>query len=387
MDLEFNEQSFKTMSPMSPAPLSPTAFSLVRGTFSPNLSFPPLLASYPLDSPSLSLSTPEGGYSSARCWGLASTETIEDLEAFEAAGWSNDMHSILQAQAAPIVNPGRAPPPLLLNYTSDGESPDSTPVSSDVEDSSPKSASLKKRKAKRTVGDIATTAVARLRRSSETDIEAIEYDETDEFVRAALLEDSKAAKVAAFPAIMQKAVAQAKQNLEVNKMLSVAASALLSAFTNDDKTGRPLPKACQDLLKRATDEVALARKRQREGKSHRRNSFMHNQLDSATYICGAHDCKKRYTTAEGLRLHIRNHHDVDKKWICHAKGCTEERSFVRQADLRMHLIRMHSPVRPFPCRVPSCKKTFACHSELRRHISTEHEDLVKKVTQEAMYDD
>ena len=86
-------------------------------------------------------------------------------------------------------------------------------------------------------------------------------------------------------------------------------------------------------------------------------------------------CGRRYGTLEGLRLHMRNHHDVDKRWRCIVPGCTIN-AFARLTDLRLHLIRMHSPVRPFPCRVPTCPNQFAGHSELRRHIVKVHMDLV-----------
>lgn len=97
------------------------------------------------------------------------------------------------------------------------------------------------------------------------------------------------------------------------------------------------------------------------------------------FTCTTPGCQKVYQTAEGLRLHIRNHHEIDKRWLCLADGCG--RAFVRQSDLRMHVIRMHSDVRPFPCGAKDCGKAFACHSELRRHICASHkaesDDLLK----------
>ena len=49
-------------------------------------------------------------------------------------------------------------------------------------------------------------------------------------------------------------------------------------------------------------------------------------------------------------------------------------------DLKVHLIRMHSTSRPFPCRVPDCNKSFASLSELKRHlVAQDHPDLFQLV--------
>jgi len=336
----------------------------------------------------------------------AAAESIRQDQLYEAGTWSNDLQEILlqgsaNHQHASNSNLTQSKVPELTSYISDGESPDNSPASSDVEDGSPKHNHATRRRSKRSFRDIADSTLTAKSSSSlfvaprlahiakddddEEDGESVDHvvplrdaDVNDEFVKAALLEDSKENKMEMFPKLLAKAksILQAKGSDDE----SVAVNALLSAFTNDDKTGRPLPRACQELLKQATDEVAAARQRQRESKTHRR-SLLQSQVN-AIFICSAANCNKRYTTAEGLRLHIRNHHEVDKKWTCHAPDCTTERAFVRQADLRMHLIRMHSPVRPFPCRDPNCNKTFACHSELRRHIGSEHRELVLSLIKE-----
>ncbi len=101
-------------------------------------------------------------------------------------------------------------------------------------------------------------------------------------------------------------------------------------------------------------------------------SHMNTHTDHTLFPCTSPGCTKVYQTAEGLRLHIRNHHEIDKRWLCLHDKCG--RKFVRQSDLRMHIIRMHSDVRPFPCGDQGCDKAFACHSELRRHIATTHKE-------------
>ena len=91
-------------------------------------------------------------------------------------------------------------------------------------------------------------------------------------------------------------------------------------------------------------------------------------------------CGKLYHTAEGLRLHHRNHHSADKRWRCFAAGC-KARSFVRRTDLRVHVIRMHSAERPYRCGAASCDKQFACRSELRKHVRTKHAEDVAAFTE------
>ena len=341
---------------------------------------------------------------SSRSWDLAYeacvTPTLEDQE-IEMGAWANDLQSVLHevSTSFPVFNPpgffsSSYTVPPLYSYHSD-DSPDNTPASSDVEDSpkavyNGKAEKKKKRTTKRGLTSIFTPSPLISTGTSKTVFsvnkqQENEADLEDEFVKLALLEDTKEFKTKAFPELVSQAKSIISKEVvgSKNSMESIGINALLSAFTKDDKTGRPLPHACQQLLQMATDEVAQARKKQKETKVTRKTTcIVQNQLENAVFVCGAPDCKKKYTTAEGLRLHIRNHHDVDKKWICHSPECTAERAFVRQADLRMHLIRMHSPVRPFPCRVPDCPKTFACHSELRRHIATEHIELVRQLIRE-----
>lgn len=101
------------------------------------------------------------------------------------------------------------------------------------------------------------------------------------------------------------------------------------------------------------------------------HAITHSRGGTTSFCCPSEGCGKRYATAEGLRLHTRNHHQVNKTWKCMADDCNI--SFVRKSDLQMHIIRMHSKERPYPCPQKSCSKAFACHSELRRHLLKIHE--------------
>ena len=159
-----------------------------------------------------------------------------------------------------------------------------------------------------------------------------------------------------------------------------AVACMVEAFTHGHKHGRPLPAACDELIKRATDEVSESKKRQRVKCAFKASAGRVDEGNGAAHFPCA-SCAKEYSTAEGLRLHVRNHHEVDKRWVCHAPSCcaSAERAFVRQADLRMHIIRVHSPVRPFPCRVPGCNKAFSANNELRRHIANFHLPLAERL--------
>lgn len=230
---------------------------------------------------------------------------------------------------------------------------------------------------------------------STDDLHPFQLNHVDAHTRNAMREDSVDAKTACFP--MRIARAQATYNSSADKSDRGVVNALVDAFTDGNKLGRPIPPRCEQLLQLATDEVENSRhivtKQRTESKRIKivtpaPPSSPDDELSvgaarspKTSYMCRAsQDCQKVYTTAEGLRLHIRNHHEMDKKWVCHSNECLSDRKFVRQADLRMHLIRMHSPYRPFPCRVPTCTKSFACYSELKRHIaSEEHRDLIALV--------
>lgn len=114
------------------------------------------------------------------------------------------------------------------------------------------------------------------------------------------------------------------------------------------------------------------------------HAITHSRGGSTNFCCPSVGCGKRYATAEGLRLHTRNHHQVNKTWKCMAEKC--DISFVRKSDLQMHIIRMHSKERPYPCTQQNCSKSFACHSELRRHLLKIHQVECPKLPKDGSMD-
>lgn len=67
---------------------------------------------------------------------------------------------------------------------------------------------------------------------------------------------------------------------------------------------------------------------------------------------------------------------MEKKHICNYPNC--ERAFVRQTDLRIHILRVHSSEKPFHCLFPGCNKGYVTLAELRRHY-TVHTNKVQNM--------
>jgi len=134
-------------------------------------------------------------------------------------------------------------------------------------------------------------------------------------VRCAVTDDGMEAKTLLFPRIL----AEAKTLLRSGKK---SADALLEAFTGGNKHGRAITRACEDMIEQARQ----ARPQKKPG------AASLGRMVSGKFRCAS--CPKKYGTLEGLRLHARNYHSMDKPWRCLAEGC-DDVSFVRIADLRM----------------------------------------------------
>lgn len=285
--------------------------------------------------------------------------------------------SAAAATAAPI------PPPVLekgrrrrtaskvSNTHSSSSMVEMDPATSTPTTTSTTTTSARTSKKKRTTEN-ETTTLKRAMPSGAAHCPPIPLDAEDqEIVRLAMMEDQDEYKMQAFPGLL----ASCRARIEAAKGdKSAIVDALLDGFTQGNKQGRAIPKACTALIRDAAEVVQQTRNKSKEDGTARKLKPSDVERDGDHFPCP--QCDKIYTTLEGLRLHDRNHHQVDKQWSCRAEGC-KEHAFVRAADLRMHVVRMHSPVRPFPCRVPGCSKQYAAHSELRRHILVHHEDIVE----------
>ena len=190
-------------------------------------------------------------------------------------------------------------------------------------------------------------------------------DDVDLVVRAEQ-EDSPESKQEAYLAILTKAAMLSRQGAS-------SVDAILHSFTDGNRRGRAIPQACEDLIKRAMESV-----RQRSKPLPPPGAPEHTAIESGKFQCTS--CPKQYDTLQGVRLHVRNHHLMEKLWHCFAEGC-ENVSFVRLTDLRIHVIRVHSPTSPFPCKVPSCRQKLPRYSGLRSHITQAHAGLVACISE------
>ncbi|KAH8379597.1 hypothetical protein KR009_005919, partial [Drosophila setifemur] len=95
----------------------------------------------------------------------------------------------------------------------------------------------------------------------------------------------------------------------------------------------------------------------------------HNDL--LPFQCKVETCKKGFTTANGLRIHIDHAHtELSEVHACPAEGC--EKTFPRVRLLTFHMKKMHgitkaaAPLRDFPC--PECDTVFRCPTALKKHM-------------------
>ncbi|XP_017010661.2 zinc finger protein 595 [Drosophila takahashii] len=95
----------------------------------------------------------------------------------------------------------------------------------------------------------------------------------------------------------------------------------------------------------------------------------HNDL--LPFQCKVETCKKGFTTANGLRIHIDHAHtELSEVHACIAEGCGK--TFPRVRLLTFHMKKVHgitkaaAPLRDFPC--PECDTVFRCPTALKKHM-------------------
>ncbi|XP_017017926.1 zinc finger protein draculin [Drosophila kikkawai] len=103
-------------------------------------------------------------------------------------------------------------------------------------------------------------------------------------------------------------------------------------------------------------------------KAFRYEDHMKHHNDLLPFQCTVESCKKGFTTANGLRVHVEHAHtDTSAMHPCTYEGCN--RSFARPVLLSFHMKRVHkvdTPQRDFPCT--ECDKVFRCPTALKKHM-------------------
>ncbi|XP_022218603.2 zinc finger protein 502 [Drosophila obscura] len=103
-------------------------------------------------------------------------------------------------------------------------------------------------------------------------------------------------------------------------------------------------------------------------KAIRYEEHMKHHNDLLPFQCKVESCRKGFTTANGLRVHVEHAHtESSAMHPCTYEGCNK--SFARPVLLNFHMKRVHkvdTPQRDFPCT--ECDKVFRCPTALKKHM-------------------
>ncbi|XP_026847802.1 zinc finger protein 91 [Drosophila persimilis] len=106
-------------------------------------------------------------------------------------------------------------------------------------------------------------------------------------------------------------------------------------------------------------------------KAIRYEEHMKHHNDLLPFQCKVETCRKGFTTAGGLRLHIDHAHtELSEVHTCSVDGCGK--SFPRIRLLTFHMKKVHNiaksaaPPRDYPCT--ECEKVFRCPMALKKHM-------------------
>ncbi|ALC44501.1 CG7386 [Drosophila busckii] len=106
-------------------------------------------------------------------------------------------------------------------------------------------------------------------------------------------------------------------------------------------------------------------------KAIRYEEHMKHHNDLLPFQCKVESCRKGFTTAGGLRLHVDHAHaELSEVHACSVEGCGK--TFPRIRLLTFHLKKAHNitkaaaPPRDYPCT--ECEKVFRCPMALKKHM-------------------
>ncbi|KAI0704925.1 hypothetical protein BC835DRAFT_1315791 [Cytidiella melzeri] len=102
------------------------------------------------------------------------------------------------------------------------------------------------------------------------------------------------------------------------------------------------------------------------------HSRSHLDPSARPLVCDEPGCKKRFWTAQHLRVH-NELHKGEKPFKCTEDSCTA--AFMKHNQLRDHVCAIHAPpgTKPYRCAHSACDKSFSTAQHLRTH-SRVHED-------------
>ncbi|KAL7732226.1 hypothetical protein ACLKA6_018465 [Drosophila palustris] len=106
-------------------------------------------------------------------------------------------------------------------------------------------------------------------------------------------------------------------------------------------------------------------------KAIRYEEHMKHHNDLLPFQCKVETCRKGFTTAGGLRLHVDHAHtELSEVHTCSVEGCGK--TFPRIRLLTFHMKKVHNiskaaaPPRDYPCT--ECEKVFRCPMALKKHM-------------------
>ena len=115
-------------------------------------------------------------------------------------------------------------------------------------------------------------------------------------------------------------------------------------------------------------ECHICHQKFKKTKNYEEHMKYHN--DKLPFQCEVENCKRGFTTAYGLRLHVEHCHDETVEKIpCTQEGC--DMKFTRRRILNWHLKRVHNIAKEdvpksYPCT--ECEKVFKCPMALKKHM-------------------
>ncbi|KAH8390544.1 hypothetical protein KR215_004735 [Drosophila sulfurigaster] len=104
-------------------------------------------------------------------------------------------------------------------------------------------------------------------------------------------------------------------------------------------------------------------------KAIRYEEHMKHHNDLLPFQCTVESCKKGFTTAGGLRLHMDHaHSEFSEVHACTFEGC--DKTFPRSVLLTFHMKKVHKVAKPDVKRhaCTECEKVFRCPTALKKHM-------------------